>query len=102
MVAMIILVIGAMADSMRDAQGYLTPVLLVIMLPVTVLVQAVLRGATGIGIDVLTWIPLYTPFAVLARLGTGMPTWQIVGAGIALAAFISIEVVLLGRVFRAS
>lgn len=102
MVAMIFLVIGAMADSMRDAQGYLTPVVLVIMLPVTVLVQAVLRGASGIGIDVLTWIPLYTPFAVLARLGTGMPLWQVVGAGILLAGFIALEIVLLGRVFRAS
>lgn len=102
MVAMIFLVIGAMAESMRDAQGYLTPVLLVIMVPVTVLVQAVLRGAGGIGIDVLTWVPLYTPFAVLARLGTGMPVWQVVGAGAVLAAFIALEIVLLGRVFRAS
>ena len=102
MVAMIFLVIGAMADSMRDAQGYLTPVLLIIMLPVTVLVQAVLRGASGIGIDVLTWVPLYTPFAVLARLGTGMPLWQVIGAGTVLAAFIGLEIVLLGRVFRAS
>lgn len=102
MVAMIFLVIGAMAESMRDAQGYLTPVLLVIMVPVTVLVQAVLRGASGIGIDVLTWVPLYTPFAVLARLGTGMPLWQVVGAGVVLAAFIVLEIILLGRVFRAS
>lgn len=102
MVAMIFLVIGAMVDSMREAQGYLTPVLLIIMLPITVLVQAVLRGATGIGIDVLTWIPLYTPFAVLARLGTGMPMWQVIGAGVTLAVFIVLEIVLLGRVFRAS
>lgn len=102
MVAMIFLVIGAMAESMRDAQGYLTPVLLIIMLPITVLVQAVLRGATGVGIDVLTWVPLYTPFAVLARLGTGMATWEVLGAGAVLAAFIVLEIVLLGRVFRAT
>lgn len=102
MVAMIFLAIGAMAESMRDAQGYLTPVLLIIMLPVTVLVQAVLRGASGVGIEVLTWVPLYTPFAVLARLGTGMPMWQVIGAGAVLAAFIVAEFILLGRVFRAS
>jgi len=101
-VAMIFLVIGAMSDSMRDAQGYLTPVLLVIMLPVTVLVQAVLRGATGPLVELLTWIPIWTPFAVLARLGTGMPLWQVWAAGALTAVFIVVEVVLLGRIFRAS
>lgn len=101
-VAMIFLVIGAVSESMRDAQGYLTPVMMVIMIPVTVLVQAVLRGASGTAIEVLTWIPLYTPFAVLARLGTGMPLWQVWGAGALTAAFIAIEVLLLGRVFRAT
>ncbi len=101
-VAMIFLVIGAVSESMRDAQGYLTPVLLVIMIPVTILVQAVLRGASGPMIEVLTWIPLWTPFAVLARLGTGMPLWQVWAAGALTAVFILIEVVLLGRIFRAS
>lgn len=101
-VAMIFLVIGAVSDSMRDAQGYLTPVLLVIMLPVTVLVQAVLRGATGPAVELLTWIPIWTPFAVLARLGTGMPLWQVWAAGMLTAAFIVVEVILLGRIFRAS
>lgn len=101
-VAMIFLVIGAVSESMRDAQGYLTPVLLVIMIPVTILVQAVLRGAGGPLVEVLTWVPLWTPFAVLARLGTGMPLWQVWAAGVLTAAFIVVEVILLGRIFRAS
>lgn len=101
-VAMIFLVIGAVSDSMRDAQGYLTPVLMVIMIPVTVLVQAVLRGASGPAVELLTWIPIWTPFAVLARLGTGMPLWQVWTAGAITAAFIVVEVILLGRIFRAS
>jgi len=102
MVSMIFLAIGATADSMRDAQGYLMPVILVIMLPVLLLVQATIRGAGGVGVEVLTWVPLWTPFAVLARLGTGMPGWQVVATGVLLAAFVAVEVVLLGRVFRAS
>lgn len=102
MVSMLFLVIGAMSDSMRDAQGYLTPVILLIMMPFTLLVQAVVRGAGGVGVEVLTWLPLYTPFTVLARLGSGMPLWEIVGSGITLALFIALEIWLLGRVFRAS
>lgn len=102
MVSMLFLVIGAMSDSMRDAQGYLTPVILLIMLPFTLLLQAVMRGAGGIGVEVLTWLPLYTPFTVLARLGSGIPMWEIVGSGAVLALFIVLEIWLLGRVFRAS
>ena len=102
MVSMIFLVIGAMSDSMREAQGFLTPVLLVIMLPVTLLVQAVLRDTGGPIIEALTWIPLYTPFAVLARLGSGIPTWEIFGSAATLLLFIVIEIVALGRIFRAS
>lgn len=102
MVSMLFLVIGAMSDSMRDAQGYLTPVILLIMMPFTLLVQAVVRGAGGVGVEVLTWVPLYTPFTVLARLGSGIPTWEVVGSGATLALFIALEIWLLGRVFRAS
>jgi ABC-2 type transport system permease protein len=102
MVSMIFLVIGTMSDSMREAQGFLTPVLLVIMLPVTLLVQAVLSDTGGPLIEALTWIPLYTPFAVLARLGSGIPTWEMLGSGATLLIFIVIEIVALGRIFRAS
>jgi ABC-type Na+ efflux pump permease subunit len=96
------LAIGAMSDSMREAQGYLMPVLLAILLPITFLIQAVISGSTGIGIEVLTWVPIWTPFAVLARLGTGIPMWEVVGTAIVLAVFTAIELVLLGRLFRAS
>ncbi|MDQ2892090.1 MAG: ABC transporter permease [Pseudomonadota bacterium] len=101
-IAMLFLAIGAMSDSMRDAQGYLTPVLMAILIPITILIQGILSGGGGIGIEVLTWIPLYTPFAVLARLGSGIPAWEVVATGVLLAAFIAVELVLLGRLFRAS
>lgn len=102
MVSMIFLAIGAVSNSMRDAQGYLMPVILLIMLPFTLLMQAVLRGSGGVAVEVMTWIPLYTPFSVLARLGSGIPTWEVIGSGAVLAAFVVIEILLLGRVFRAS
>lgn len=100
--AVFFLGIGVMSDSMRDAQGYLTPVILVLVLPVTVLIQAVLAGGMGVGLEVLTWIRIWTPFAVLARLGLGIPAWEVIGAGALLAAFIAVETLLLGRLFRVS
>jgi ABC-type Na+ efflux pump permease subunit len=97
------LAIGAMSDSMREAQGYLMPVLLAILLPITFLIQAVIAGGDGgIGITVLTWVPIWTPFAVLARLGIGIPAWEVIATGLMLAAFTALQLVLLGRLFRAS
>lgn len=102
-IAILFLAIGAMSDSMRDAQGYLMPVLLLILLPISILMQAVLGGnGGGVLMEVLTWVPLWTPFAVLARLGLGIPTWEVLGSGAVLLAFAIAEIVLLGRLFRAS
>jgi ABC-type Na+ efflux pump permease subunit len=102
-VAVLFLAIGAMSESMRDAQGYLMPVILVIILPITILMQAVLGGkGGGVLVEVLTWVPIWTPFAVLARLGLGIPTWEVIATGTILATFTAGELVLLGRLFRAS
>ncbi|MBX7458772.1 ABC transporter permease [Qipengyuania sp. 1NDH17] len=101
-ISAIFVAIGAMVDSMSEAQGYLMPVLLAILLPITFLLQAILAGKGGVMVDLLTWIPLWTPFAVLARLGMGIETWVLIGSGILLAIAIAVEMVFIGRLFRAS
>lgn len=101
-VSIIFLAIGSMSDTMNEAQGFLMPVLFAILLPVTFVIQAILAGNSGTLVQALTWIPLWTPFTVLARLGTGIETWEVLGAGALLAAFIALEFIYLGRLFRAS
>ena len=101
-VSIMFVAIGALANSMSEAQGYLMPVLLAILLPITFLIQMIAAGKSGILMSVLTWIPLWSPFAVLARLGTGIAVWEMVLVGLMLAGFIMLEIVFLGRLFRAS
>lgn len=101
-ISILFVAIGALADSMSEAQGYLMPVLLSILLPVTLLIQAILAGNSGPLVQVLTWAPLWTPFTVLARLGSGISTIEIIGAALVLAAFVTLETLLLARLFRAS
>src|SRR4051812_8963353 len=101
-ISVIFLAIGGMSDSMREAQGYLMPVMLAILMPITFLLQAIIAGRGGILVEVLTWVPLWTPFAVLARLGTGIPTWEVIGSGLVLAVFTAASLVWVGRLFRAS
>jgi ABC-2 type transport system permease protein len=101
-VAMLFLTIGSISDSLQDAQGYLMPVIIGIMLPIAFVMQASLRSPDTPFVHVLSWIPLYTPFAMLARLGVGVPLAEMLGTGALLIAFLALELVLLGRVFRAS
>ena len=101
-ISAIFVAIGAMVDSMSEAQGYLMPVLLAILLPITFLLQTIVAGRDGLLVDLLTWIPLWTPFAVLARLGMGIETWVLFGTGALLAIAIAVEMVFIGRLFRAS
>ena len=101
-VAMLFLAIGSLSDSMQDAQSYLMPVIMGIMLPIIVIMQASLRSPDTPIVHVLSWIPIYTPFAMLARLGVGVPLPEMLGTGALLIVFLGLELVLLGRVFRAS
>lgn len=101
-ISIIFVAIGALADSMSEAQGYLMPVILAILLPVTFLLQAILLGNSGPLVQVLTWVPIWTPFTVLARLGSGISALEVIGAAVVLAAFVVLEMVMLARLFRAS
>ncbi len=102
MVAMIYLAIGSLSNSMQDAQAYLVPVMMVIVLPVVFLMTSIVRRSDSVYPHILSWIPPYTPFAMLARLGFGVSTTELLGTGAVLAAFAALEFVLLGRLFQAN
>jgi ABC-2 type transport system permease protein len=100
--ALLYLAVGSVSDNMRDAQGYLSPMIFAITIPFILLVNAVLRDPDGPLPRILSWIPFYSPFAVMARLGGGISAWEIVGSGALLAVFVALEFVALSRLFRAS
>ena len=100
--AMLYLTIGSLSNSMQDAQAYLMPVTMSIIVPVFMIISGVIRNPGGLLPRVMSWIPLYTPFAMLARLGSGVTGVEILGTGLLLVIFLTVELMLLGRVFRAS
>lgn len=100
--SMVFLAIGSLSDSMQDAQSYLMPVLVVFMFPVLFMMQATLSTPDSLYIKVLSWIPIYTPFAMLARLGTSVSWGEVLGTGVLLAVFVYLQLVLLGRLFESS
>ncbi|HET7084962.1 MAG TPA: ABC transporter permease [Rhizomicrobium sp.] len=100
--AMAYLTIGSLSNSMQDAQAYLMPVMMAVLLPVMLMANSIILNPSGLLPRVMSWIPVYTPFAMLARLGSGVTVAEILGTGLLLAVFVSAELMLLGRVFRAS
>ena len=101
-VSMLYLAIGSLSDSMQDAQAYLLPIVIMIMMPVVFMMGAIVQDPNGLLPRIMSWIPLYTAFAMLARLGSGVPWTEVLGTGLMLTVFVVVEVILLGRLFRAS
>lgn len=98
----IFLGIGALSDSMQDGQSYLGPVLLIFMLPLIMMMQASLRDPDSTVTQVLSWIPIYTPFAMLTRLGSGVSLAELIGTTVLVVLFIAAQLIVLGRLFQAS
>jgi len=101
-ISILYLAIGALSNSLQDAQSYLTPVIMLIMLPVMFMMVSVAQQADGLFAVIMSWIPFYTPFAMLARMGAGVSVIEVLATGAMLAAFVVIEMILLGRLFQAS
>ena len=101
-ISMLFLAVGSISENMRDAQGYLTPMILALTLPFVLMIRAVLQNPDGPLPRIMSWIPIYTPFAMMGRLGGGVSAWEVIGSGLVLAVFVGLELMLLGRLFRAS
>lgn len=65
--AAIYLGIGATTNSLPDAQALIGPVSMIIFLP-NMLLGALIQDPNGTLAQVLSWIPIYTPFFMLVRL----------------------------------
>ncbi len=63
----IFLGIGAMANSLPDAQALMTPTMLIIMIP-NMLLGVLIQDPNGPLATIISWIPIYTPFIMLVRL----------------------------------
>lgn len=99
--AMIFLAIGAVSNSLQDAQSYMGPVMLIVFAPLPFMVM-VFQNPNGLVASILTWIPIYTPYAVMMRAAADPPIWEIVGATCFMLAFAMMLARVMGRIFRAA
>jgi ABC-2 type transport system permease protein len=94
------LAIGSLCESPQEAQTLMSPVILLLMAPLVGIVAALDDPSSGFVI-VLAWVPIFTPFLMLARLPSDPPVWEII---FAVAMMLATAVAILftaARVFRA-
>ncbi len=97
--SMIFLAIGAVSNSLQDAQSYMGPVMLLVFAPLPFMFM-VFQNPNGLIASILTWIPIYTPYAVMMRAAADPPFWEIAGATALMLAFTIFLMRIMGRIFR--
>jgi len=100
MYASIFAAIGAFCETAREAQTLLGPMMLIIVIPVLFLNTALQHPDAPV-IVALSWVPIFTPFIMTARLAAGPPIWEVLGALCVMAATVTAVVWMCARAFRA-
>ncbi len=95
----IFLTIGSLCNTIKEAQNFMGPMMMVLMVPLF-LMPFIPRDPNGPLASFLSWIPLYTPFVMMNRVAAHPPLWQVIGTGIVLVGFIGFTLWICGRIFR--
>ena len=100
MYAVLFAAIGAFCETPRDAQTLMGPIMMVLTVPILVMVLAAQTPDSPV-VQILSWIPFFTPFLMSARAPSEPPMIEVVGTMAGLFAFALLMVWIAGRAFRA-
>ncbi|HGY90033.1 MAG TPA: ABC transporter permease [Planctomycetes bacterium] len=91
--------IGSVCNSLKEAQNLMMPVSVMLMIPLFTMFPIV-QDPNGALARVMTFIPLTTPFAMMNRAAADIPTWEYLVSGVLLLATIALFVWAAGKIFR--
>ena len=100
MYAVLFAAIGAFCETPRDAQTLMGPIMMVLTVPIFVMVMAAQTPDSPV-VQILSWIPFFTPFLMSARAPSEPPMIEVVGTMAGMFAFALLMVWIAGRAFRA-
>lgn len=72
----VFLAIGSLCETLQDAQTLMSPMMLVMMAPLIIIMMAAQTPDSPI-VSIASWVPLWTPFIMLARLAYDPPMMDI-------------------------
>jgi len=100
MYAVLFAAIGSFCETPRDAQTLMGPIMMVLVIPMFTMQMAIGTPDAPI-IRILSMVPFFTPFVMMARLPSDPPMIELIGAIAGMAAFALFMVWIAGRAFRA-
>jgi ABC-2 type transport system permease protein len=99
MYASMLLALGSTCNTLKDAQNFMQPIILVLIVPILLMVFIV-KDPNGTLAVVMSWIPVFTPFVMMNRIAGNPPLSDVIGTTILLVVSIGVVVWLSGRIFR--
>jgi len=99
MYASVFLAIGSICNTLKEAQNFMGPVMMVMMVPI-ITMMFIPKDPHGTLATVLSWIPVYTPFVMMNRAAADPPAFDIYGTAVLLVISNIAMLWLCGRIFR--
>jgi ABC-2 type transport system permease protein len=100
MYAFLFTAVGAFCETPREAQTLLGPIMIMLSAPIIVL-QLAIRTPDMPLVKILSWVPLFTPFLMPARIPSEPPLWEIAGTMLGMALMAAVMIWVGGKAFRA-
>ena len=97
----VFIAVGAACSDLKDSQGMMTPVMMLLMIPMFLCVP-ILRAPDGTMATVLSLVPTAAPFLMMLRisLAPGPPGWQIALSAALMAATTVVAIWAAAKIFR--
>ncbi|KAA3609022.1 MAG: ABC transporter permease [Planctomycetota bacterium] len=95
----IFLAIGSICNTLKEAQNFMGPVMLIMMVPL-ITMMFIPKDPNGTLATVLSWIPLYTPFVMMNRAAADPPMFDKVGTLILMVVSCVVVMWLSAKIFR--
>jgi ABC-2 type transport system permease protein len=99
MYSAIILSLGSVCNTLKDAQNYMGVITMVMMVPLMTMTY-IPTDPNGVTARVLSWIPIYTPFAMMNRATADPPLVDLIGTMILLLVTTCTALWMAGKIFR--
>ncbi|GLK52601.1 ABC transporter permease [Maricaulis virginensis] len=95
----VFLAIGSLCETIQDAQTLMSPMMLVMMMPLFLVMMAIDAPDSPI-VAIASWIPLWTPFIMLVRLPQDIGMIEIIGSTLGMVVTALIVIWGAGVLFR--
>jgi len=99
MYAALILALGSVCNTLKEAQNYMGMITMVMTVPLLTM-MFIPKDPNGTLATALSWVPLYTPFIMMNRAAADPPLFDLVGTMVLLIATAVCALWLAGKIFR--